>query len=58
MTHPSSRSPAAGGVLIAIGAIVGAATGLFTGQSSRDLLIGLGLGVIAALLIWLRERRP
>jgi len=57
MSEPYLHRPAAGGVLIAIGAILGAGIGLFTGQPSRDLLIGVGLGVIAALVIWLRDRQ-
>jgi len=45
-----------GGVFIAIGAIAGAITGGFIGQPSAGLLAGLGLGALAALLIWWKSR--
>jgi len=57
MANTPSRSPAAGGFLIALGAIGGAATGLFyTGQPTRDFLIGTGLGIVVAVIIWLVDR--
>ncbi|MBJ6121927.1 hypothetical protein [Sphingomonas mollis] len=55
----SDRSPpaAAGGVLIAIGPLVGVAIGFAFGQATPGFLIGLAAGGAAALLIWLRDRR-
>ena len=52
-----SRNPAAGGAFIALGALGGAAIGVATGQTSAGLLIGLGLGSVLAIVIWLRTRR-
>lgn len=53
----ASKSPAAGGVLIAIGAIGGAVAGLFLGEPSKGLLLGLGAGAGMAIAIWLIDRR-
>lgn len=52
-----ARPPAAGGFLIALGLLVGGAIGLVRGNSSLWLLIGLAVGVAAALAIWLIDRR-
>jgi hypothetical protein len=51
-----SRAPMAGGFLMAAGTLVGAIGGAFYGQSSLGFLLGLGLGAVAAIVIWLRER--
>ncbi len=51
-----SRSPAAGGALIAIAILVGTALGLTRGEPSLGFLIGLALGVALAVAIWLRGR--
>lgn len=50
-------SPLAGGFPIALGALGGTIVGLATGEPSIGFLIGLGLGVILALAIWLFDRR-
>ena len=53
MSSPNpSRSPMAGGFLMAAGTLVGAVVGGMYRQSSLGFLIGLGLGGIAALAIW------
>lgn len=54
MASPSS--PAAGGALIALGALGGAAVGFTLGQATPGFLVGIGLGIAASLLIWLRGR--
>lgn len=54
MASPSS--PAAGGALIALGALGGAGVGFAVGQATPGFLIGIGLGIAASLLIWLRGR--
>jgi uncharacterized protein YqgC (DUF456 family) len=51
------RSPAAGGFLIAIGAMLGAIVGLFLYQPTLGFLIGGGAGVVMAIGIWLRGRQ-
>ncbi len=57
MSTPPSRSPVAGGFLIAIGAMAGAFGGAFLGESSRGFFLGIGAGALAALALWLRDRR-
>jgi hypothetical protein len=57
MERRSSTAPAAGGVLIAIGAIGGAVIGLFLGEPSKGFLVGLGGGIGMAIAIWLLDRR-
>lgn len=56
MTSPSSKNPAAGGALIAAGAVIGPVVGLFLGQPSIGLLVGVGIGGALAVLIWLCSR--
>lgn len=57
MATPSSRSPIAGGALIAIGTVAGAGIGLYTAiGSTRGFLIGFGAGVAISLMIWLLDR--
>ncbi|WP_242095508.1 MULTISPECIES: hypothetical protein [unclassified Sphingomonas] len=51
-----SRPPAAGGALIALGALGGAAIGFLFGQATPGVLIGIAAGVVLALLIWWRGR--
>ena len=54
----ASRSPLAGGALIALGVIAGPAIGLFTPLgATRGFLIGLGIGVAIALAMWLVDLR-
>ena len=57
MPRPASRFPAAGGALIALGAMGGAAIGFAMGEATPGFLIGIGSGIAAAILIWLRDRR-
>jgi len=54
MARPPSS---AGGLWIAIGCIAGAFIGLFRGQATIGFLVGAAIGVAAATLMWLRERR-
>lgn len=53
----NDRPPAAGGALIALGAIVGAAIGFLVGEATPGMLIGTAAGIAIALLIWWRGRR-
>lgn len=56
--RPATRSAsAAGGVLIAIGAIGGAFAGAAIGEATRGFLIGLATGIALAGIIWWRGRR-
>ncbi|MEG3176001.1 hypothetical protein U1872_07155 [Sphingomonas sp. RB3P16] len=52
------RYPLAGGVLIAIGAIVGTGVGLSTSLGpTRGFLAGLGLGIVISIAMWLNDLR-
>ena len=53
----NGSSPSAGGALIALGAIGGAAVGFARGEATPGFLIGITLGIAASLAIWWRERR-
>lgn len=54
---PKSKTPAAGGFLIAVGITVGAILGMTRGYALFWLLAGTLLGVAAAVVIWLKDRR-
>lgn len=57
MTTPEKRKNATGaGAIIALLIIVGTIGGGLMGQPSIGLLAGVALGVLIALLLWLRER--
>ena len=56
MRSPSKRSPAAGGILLAIATMLGAFIGATQRQPSAGLLIGLGVGALLALGVWLLDR--
>ena len=47
----------AAGSVLAISIIAGAVAGVIVGQPSIGFLVGLGAGVLLALLFWLNERR-
>jgi uncharacterized membrane protein len=56
MSQPRRYTQAAGSVL-AIAIIVGAVAGVIVGQPSIGFLVGLGAGVLIAILFWLNDRR-
>ena len=47
----------AGGAILAGAILAGVAGGIALGQPSIGFLAGTGLGITAALLLWLRDRR-
>ncbi len=53
----STRSPQAGGCLLVLCIFLGVALGAMRGQPSLGFLIGAGLGVLAAVAVWLLDRR-
>ncbi len=53
---PAHRPSSAGGALVALGAIGGAAIGFVERQPTLWFLGGVALGGIGALLIWWRAR--
>ena len=54
---PQSKTPAAGGFLIAVGLTVGAILGMTRGNALMWLLGGAVVGVAAAVAVWLIDRR-
>ena len=51
------RSPAAGGIFLFLGPVIGAVYGVEAGQPIIWMLVGFGLGVMLALAVWLFDRR-
>lgn len=56
MASPSSRTPMAGGFLLALSLLVGTVAGAGQGQASIGFVAGLGVGLILLLAIWLIDR--
>lgn len=56
MTDPD-RSTAAGGCLIAAAVLIGVVAGLIAHQPTIGFLIGLAGGIVAAIAVWLIDRR-
>ena len=52
-----SPPPRAAGAIIAFTLIVGAIVGTAEGQPTIGVLAGFGIGVLVALILWLRDRR-
>ncbi|MBB6123133.1 hypothetical protein [Sphingobium subterraneum] len=50
------RNPTGGGAIIALLALAGVIGGGLLNQPSIGLLVGLGGGVLIALVLWWRER--
>lgn len=51
------RSPAAGGVFLFLGPVIGAVYGVEVGEPIIWMLAGFGIGVLMALMIWFIDRR-
>jgi hypothetical protein len=51
------RYTQAGGFVLALSILAGAIAGAAVHQSSIGFLVGLGVGVVLALLIWVLDRR-
>jgi UDP-N-acetylmuramyl pentapeptide phosphotransferase/UDP-N-acetylglucosamine-1-phosphate transferase len=51
------RTPAAGGIFLFLGPVVGALYGIGRGEPILWMLYGFGAGIALALLIWLIDRR-
>lgn len=50
-------SSGGGGILIALGPIIGAAAGFLVGEATPGFLIGLAAGIALAIAAWARGRR-
>jgi len=53
----TKRTPAAGGIFLFLSPIIGALYGIGRGQPIAWMLIGFGIGVALALIVWLVDRR-
>ena len=51
------RNPMAGGFILAVAAMAGFFIGARNGQMSAGLLIGVGVGVVIALAVWVIDQR-
>jgi hypothetical protein len=49
-------APQAGGILLALSILAGALIGTIKGQPSIGVLVGTGVGILAALGLWLADR--
>ena len=57
MERPSNSRPQAGGSILAASIIAGVVGGVIAGQPSIGFLVGTGLGIAIAVVLWLRDRR-
>ena len=51
------RNARAGGIFLTIGILAGFGVGVAAGDPMMGILVGTGLGAVAALLVWLLDRR-
>ena len=51
------RTPAAGGIFLFLGPVIGTLYGIGRGEPILWMLYGFGAGVVLAMLIWLIDRR-
>jgi uncharacterized membrane protein (UPF0136 family) len=56
MTRPPSRTPMAGGFLLAISLLAGAIIGAGRGQASIGFVAGLAVGLVLLVAVWLIDR--
>lgn len=57
MTKPAGKGAQAGGFILAAAILAGVAGGIYAGQPSLGFLTGTGIGIAAALAVWLINRR-
>jgi uncharacterized membrane protein len=55
-TAMRKKDPLAGGVFVALGAIIGVSVGHYQGQTSAGLLIGVAVGAVIAVIVWRASR--
>lgn len=51
------KNPTGAGAIVALMILAGTILGGLWGQPSAGLLAGTALGILAAVLLWLRDRR-
>lgn len=50
------RTPAAGGIFLFLGPVIGTLYGIGRGEPILWMLCGFGAGVLLAILVWLADR--
>lgn len=53
----TKRTPAAGGIFLFLSPVIGALYGIGRGEPIYWMLVGFGIGVVLALIVWLWDRR-
>ena len=53
----ATRNARSGGIFLTIGILAGCGWGIAAGEPMKGILIGTGIGIAAALLVWLLDRR-
>lgn len=56
MTKSPSKTPMAGGFLLALSLLVGVFVGIARGEASFGFVIGLGVGLALLALVWVVDR--
>ena len=56
MANPPTRTPMAGGFLLAVSLLAGTIIGAGRGEASMGFVAGLGVGLALLLVIWLIDR--
>ena len=57
MARPHTKSPRAGGALLAAAILIGVLAGSVAGESSIGFLAGLAIGLVLMGGVWLIDRR-
>ena len=58
MSEPVNSQPrVAGGIFVALGLLLGAIVGVAVDQPSAGMIIGMGIGAVIAVGVWLFDRK-
>jgi gas vesicle protein len=58
MSEPANSQPrVAGGIFVALGLLLGAIVGVAVDQPSAGMIIGMGIGAVIAVVVWLFDRK-
>lgn len=57
MCMPKPRTPAAGGIFLFVGPVIGALYGIGRDEPILWMLYGFGVGIALALIIWLVDKQ-
>ncbi len=53
----ATRNSKAGGIFLTVGILAGFGLGIAVGEPMKGILAGTAIGIAAALLLWLLDRR-